>query len=60
MLGYKDDMGSGFEDYTRVSYEEIIREKDRLISLQERDMESLKREITSLKDQLNTRSSKRK
>lgn len=42
------------------SIDDIIAEKDRLISLQERDMESLKREIVSLKKQLNYSKQKKK
>lgn len=58
-----------FNDFDRnVSYrflereyvDDIIQEKDRLISIQEKDMDSLKREIESLKKQLNYSKSKRK
>lgn len=58
MFGFRDDMGSGFNDCSREFLEDVIREKDRLISLQERDMESLKREIVYLKQKFN--SSKKK
>ena len=58
MFGFRDDMGSGFNDCERESFEDVISEKDRLISLQERDMESLKREIVYLKQKFN--SSKKK
>ena len=40
--------------------EDIISEKDRIISVQERDMESLKREIVMLKKQLNYSKQKKK
>ena len=58
-----------FNDFERnISYsnlereyvDDIIREKDRLISIQEKDMDSLKREIESLKKQLNFSKSRRK
>lgn len=58
-----------FNDFDRnVSYrflereyvDDIIQEKDRLISIQEKDMDSLKREIESLKKQLYYSKSKRK
>ncbi len=58
-----------FNDFERnISYsnlereyvDDIIREKDRLISIQEKDMDSLKREIESLKKQLNYSKSRRK
>ena len=51
----KSSLGDEFE-----SIEDIISEKDRLISLQESDMESLKREIVSLKKQLNYSKQKKK
>lgn len=58
-----------FNDFERnISYsnlereyvDDIIREKDRLISIQEKDMDSLKREIESLKKQINYSKSRRK
>jgi hypothetical protein len=60
MLRFDDDMCSGIRDYSRESFDEILHEKNRLISLQERDMESLKREITSLKKQLSSSNRKKK
>ena len=56
------------ENLTNLSYkhlereyiDDIIREKDRLISLQERDMDSLKREIEELKKELNYSRRKKK
>ena len=43
-----DNLGSGVDE----GIKEMLEEKDRLISLQERDMMSLKREINDLKKQL--------
>ena len=54
MIGFNsDDVMSGLRERERESIQEMMYEKDRLISLQERDMESLKREIVALKEQLN-------
>jgi len=55
-----NEMRVSFRGYDRDYVDDIIREKDRLISLQERDMESLKREINYLKKQLNYSKSKKK
>lgn len=52
---FKDD-----RELDRAFLDDIIVEKDRLISLQERDMECLKREIHSLKKQLNYSKQKKK
>ena len=46
---------SNFDDYG-----DIVREKDNLISLQERDMDALKREIKSLKQRLGRFQTKKK
>ncbi len=54
------DLKVSFRGYEREYVEEILMEKDRLISLQERDMESLKREINYLKKQLNYSKQKKK
>ena len=42
-----------FRGYEMDYINEIIDEKDRLISVQSRDLESLKREIVDLKKKLN-------
>ena len=54
------NLGSSFGDDRFESMEDIISEKNRIISIQERDMESLKREIVYLKKQLNYSRSKKK
>lgn len=54
------DLKVSFRGYEREYVEEMLSEKDRLISLQERDMESLKREINYLKKQLNYSKQKKK
>ena len=46
---------SNFDDYG-----DIVRKKDNLISLQERDMDALKREIKSLKQRLGRFQTKKK
>lgn len=53
MFGFIKNDNTGFSDMSREAYEDIIEEKDRLISVSRRDVESLKREIVSLKKQLN-------
>ena len=53
-------VGSSFGDEKIESMEDIISEKNRIISVQERDMESLKREIVELKKQLNYSKQKKK
>ena len=53
-------MGSSFSDERFESMEDLISEKNRIISVQERDMESLKREIVYLKKQLNYSKHKKK
>lgn len=61
MTGFdEDDVISALREGNRESIREIMYEKDRLISLQEKDMESLKREIHSLKQQLNCSKRKKK
>ena len=54
------NMGSSFGDERFESMEDLISEKNRIISVQERDMESLKREIVYLKKQLNYSKYKKK
>lgn len=49
-----------FSDVSRQAYEDIIQEKDRLLSVSRRDVESLKREIVSLKKQLDYSKRKKK
>ncbi len=54
MIGFDDDdVISALREGNKESIREIMYEKDRIISLQEKDMDSLKREIISLKQQLN-------
>ena len=61
MFGFsRENDSTGFSDISREMYEEIIQEKDRLISVSRRDVESLKREIVSLKKQLDCSKRKRK
>lgn len=55
-----DRRGLRFSEVQREYIEDVILEKNRLISLQERDIESLKREIISLKKQMNYSKQKRK
>lgn len=54
------DRNVSYRFLEREYVDDIIQEKDRLISIQEKDMDSLKREIESLKKQLNYSKSKRK
>lgn len=54
------NIGSYCGDEKIESMEDIISEKNRIISVQERDMESLKREIVELKKQLNYSKQKKK
>lgn len=54
------NLGASYGDEKFESMEDIISEKNRIISVQERDMESLKREIVSLKKQLNYSKQKKK
>lgn len=58
MAGFGDI--SSYDDLDRESMLECIEEKDRLIAVSRRDIESLKREIVTLKDQLNYSKRKRK
>ncbi len=61
MLDFSDnDVRLAQREFDRRSMEEVLYEKDRLIFLQERDMQSLKREINSLKKQLNYSKQKKK
>lgn len=61
MFGFnRENDNTGFSEISREMYEEIIQEKDRLISVSRRDVESLKREIISLKKQLDCSKRKRK
>ena len=55
-----DRRGLRFNEVQREYIEDVILEKNRLISLQERDIESLKREIISLRKQMNYSKQKRK
>lgn len=54
------DYKLSFLGYDKGCIDEIICEKDRLIELQERDMQSLKREIAYLKQQINYSRNKKK
>ena len=54
------DYKLSFLGYDKSCIDEIICEKDRLIELQERDMQSLKREIAYLKQQINYSRNKKK
>ena len=56
----EDSRDISFRHLEREYMDDIIREKDRLISLQERDIDSLKREIESLKKEMNYSKGKRK
>lgn len=58
MAGF-DDIKS-YDDLDREAMLDCIEEKDRIISVSRRDIESLKREIVTLKDQLNYSKGKRK
>ena len=49
-----------FKGYATDIIDDIMIEKDRVIKLQERDMEELKREIVDLKRQLNCSKNKKK
>ncbi len=49
---------SGFDEFGEFG--EIVKEKDNLIALQERDMDALKREIKSLKQQISRFQDKKK
>ena len=48
-----------FYGYDTESVDEILREKNRRIEVQERDVESLKREINLLKQQISSESKKK-
>ena len=52
MNDFENNIKFSFYGYDTESVDEIIREKNRRIDVQERDVESLKREICSLKKQL--------
>lgn len=61
MLGFNEEnVKNAFREFDRQSMMELMYEKDRLISLQRQDMDSLKREINSLKQQLNDSNQKKK
>ena len=49
----ESEMKMSFRGYDRDYVDDLLEEKDRLLSVARRDMESLKREIISLKKQLN-------
>ena len=53
-------MKVSFRGYDRDYVDDLLEEKDRLLSVARRDMESLKREIISLKKQLNYSKAKKK
>lgn len=55
-----EDFNIRFRGYEKEYIAEMLMEKDRLISLQERDVEALKREINYLKKQLNHSRRKKK
>ena len=54
------DYKLSFLGYDRGCMNEVLYEKNRLIELQERDMQSLKREIQFLKKQINYSKNKKK
>lgn len=54
------EMKMSFRGYDRDYVDDLLEEKDRLLSVARRDMESLKREIISLKKQLNYSKTKKK
>lgn len=59
MKEYQNDIKISFYGYDTESVDEILREKNRRIEVQERDVESLKREICSLKAQLSSNQKKK-
>lgn len=56
----RGEMKVSFRGYDRDYVDDLIQEKDRVIDVARRDMASLKREIVSLKRQLNYSKSKKK
>ncbi len=56
----ESEMKMSFRGYDRDYVDDLLEEKDRLLSVARRDMESLKREIISLKKQLNYSKAKKK
>ena len=52
MEDFENGIRFSFYGYDTESVDEILREKNRRLDVQERDMESLKREICSLKERL--------
>lgn len=60
MKDFENDIKFSFYGYDTESVDEILREKNRRIDVQERDVESLKREICSLKKQLQSSENKKK
>ena len=56
-MGFYFDL---YDDLDREAILECIEEKDRLIDVSKRDIASLKREIVTLKNQLNYSQRKRK
>lgn len=60
MEDFKNGIRFSFYGYDTESVDEILREKNRRLDVQERDMESLKREICSLKERLDGSQNKKK
>ena len=56
----ESELKVSFRGYDREYIDDLLQEKDRLLSVAQRDMESLKREISYLKKQLNYSKSKKK
>ena len=57
---FENDIKFSLYGYDTESVDEIIREKNRRIDVQERDVESLKREICALKEKLSNSENKKK
>ncbi len=60
MEDFENGIRFSFYGYDTESVDEILREKNRRLDVQERDMESLKREICSLKERLDGSQNKKK
>ena len=60
MKEVENDIKFSFYGYDTESVDEILREKNRRLDVQERDVESLKREIRSLKLKLESSNHKKK
>lgn len=60
MKHFENDIEFSFYGYDTEAVDEILREKDRLIEVQYNDMESLKREISTLKSKIERSKNKKK